>query len=111
EIDSAGLETLQIQLLHVVRSRLEDDLELLMLEETLRVLAEPPVRRPARRLHVGNTPRRRTEHSQKRLGMHRARAHLDVERLLQETAARDPEFGQFEDELLQCDHANGALAS
>ena len=47
----------------------------------------------------------RAEHAQKRLGMHRAGAHLDVERLLQEAAARGPELRQLEDELLQRDHS------
>ena len=37
-------------------------------------------------------------------------AHLDVERLLQEAAARRPELGQLEDELLQCHHV-GSSAS
>ena len=37
--------------------------------------------------------------------MHRAGAHLDVERLLQEAAARGPELRQLEDELLQRDHS------
>ena len=37
--------------------------------------------------------------------MHRPGAHLDVERLLQETAARGPELRQLEDQLLQRDHS------
>ena len=37
--------------------------------------------------------------------MHRPGAHLDVERLLQEAAARRPELGQLEDQLLERDHA------
>jgi hypothetical protein len=38
--------------------------------------------------------------------MHRAGPHLDIERLLQEAAARRPEFRQFEDQLLQRDQSS-----
>ena len=38
--------------------------------------------------------------------MHRAGAHLDIERLLQEAAAGGPELGELEDELLQRDHSS-----
>jgi hypothetical protein len=78
---------LQVQLLHVVRRRLEDDLELLVLEQPVRVLAEAAVGRPPGRLHVGDAPVGRAEHAQERLRVHRAGAHLDVEGLLEETAA------------------------
>src|SRR3990170_4115502 len=47
----------------------------------------------------------RSEHPEKRFGMHRPGAHLDVERLLKEAAPGSPEFRQLEDELLQCDHS------
>ena len=82
------LEALQVQLLHFVRRRLQDDLELMVLEQPVRVLAEPTVGRTPRRLHVGHVPRRRAEHPQKRFRVHRARTHLDVERLLQQTPTR-----------------------
>ena len=56
QVDAAGLQALQIELLHFVGRRLEDDLELLVLEEPVRVLAEAAVGRPARRLDVGDAP-------------------------------------------------------
>ena len=87
QVDAAGLEALQVQLLDLVRRRLEDHLELMVLEQAVRVLAEPAVGRAARRLHVSHVPRLRPEHAQERLGMHRAGSHLDVERLLQQAAA------------------------
>jgi len=49
-----------------------------------------------------------TEDPQERLGVHRARAHLDIERLLEEAASGNPELGQLEDQLLKSDHADGA---
>ncbi len=68
QVDAAGLEALEIQRLHIVGRRLQDDLELLMLEEAVGVLAEAPVGRPPRRLHVRDIPRRRPEHAQEGLG-------------------------------------------
>ena len=69
---------------------LQDDLELLVLHESERVRAVAPVGRPARGLHVRRAPRLRSEDAQERGRMHRARAHLDVPRLLEEAALRRP---------------------
>ena len=41
------------------------------------------------------------EHAEERLGVHRAGADLDVERLLQHTPARRPELRELEDEVLK----------
>jgi len=40
------------------------------------------------------------QHAQEGLGVHGSGAHLDIERLLEETAAGGPELGQLEDQLL-----------
>ena len=56
QVDAARFEALQIQLLHFVGRRLQNHLELVVLEEAVRVLAEAAVGRPARRLHVGDAP-------------------------------------------------------
>ena len=95
----------EIQLLHLVWRRLEDHLELVVLEQAVRVLAEAAVGRPPRRLHVGHVPGLGPEHAQERLRVHRAGSHLDVERLLEQAPARGPELRELEDELLQCDHS------
>src|SRR6516162_1391549 len=101
-VDSARFEAFEVHLLDIVGGGLEDDLKLIVLEEAVRVLAEAPVGRPAGRLDVGDIPVRRTQHAEKRLRVHRARADLDVKRLLQRAAARRPEFGQLQDEALEC---------
>ena len=90
QIDAARFEALEIQLLHVVRRRLQDDLELLVLEQPVGVLAEAAVGRTTGRLDVGDVPVLRAEHPQEGLGVHRPGAHLDVERLLQEAARERP---------------------
>ena len=113
-VDAARLEALEIELLHFVGRRLEDHLELVVLEQAVRVLAEAAVGRPARRLHVGDVPVRGPEHAQERLGVHRAGADLDVERLLQQAAARGPELRELEDEAVEASRIGespSALAS
>ena len=106
QIDAARLQTLQIELLDFVRRGLEDDLELMVFEQTVGVFAEAPIGRSPRRLDVCDAPVGRSKHAQKRFRVHRACPHFDVERLLQKTAAGGPEFGQLENELLQGQHAS-----
>ncbi len=55
-VDAARLEAVQVRLLHLVRRRLQDHLELVVLEQPVRVLAEAAVVGPPRRLHVGHAP-------------------------------------------------------
>ena len=62
-IDAAGLERLQVQVLHLVRRGLQDHLELVVLEQAVRVLAEPAIVGTTRRLDVGDVPVRGTEHA------------------------------------------------
>jgi len=100
QVDAAGFEALEVELLHFVGRRLENHLELVVLEQAVRVLAETPVGRPPRRLHVGDAPVLGPEHPQERLRMHGPGAHLDVEGLLKEAAAGRPEFRELEDQLL-----------
>jgi hypothetical protein len=45
-IDADRLEAVQIQLLHFVRRRLQDHLQLVMLEQPIRILAEASIIRP-----------------------------------------------------------------
>ena len=91
----------EVDLLHLVGRRLQDHLELVVLEQAVRVLAEPAVVGPPRRLDVGDVPVARAEHAQERLGVRRAGADLEVERLLDEAAARGPELRELEDEVLE----------
>ena len=100
-VDAARLEAVEIQLLHFVGRRLEDHLILVVLEQPVRVLAEPAVVGPPRRLHVGDAPRLRPEHAEERLRVRGAGAHFEIERLLQQAAVRGPERRQLEDEVLK----------
>ena len=58
-VDADGFETVEIDLLHFVRRRLEDHLQLVMLEQAIRILPEAAVVRAACRLDVRHVPRRR----------------------------------------------------
>jgi hypothetical protein len=100
QIDAARLETLQVEILHVVGRGLENHLELVVLEEPVRVLPKPPVGGPPRRLDVRDVPGLRAEHAQECLRMHRAGAELDVQRLLDQTPLRGPVVRQFQNQIL-----------
>ena len=90
-IDTHRLEALQIDLLNFVGRRLENHLKLMMLEDAIGILAEPAVIGAPRRLHVRHVPRFWAEYTQQRLGMGRAGADLEVERLLNDASLRRPE--------------------
>jgi len=100
-LDAARLEALQVDLLHLVGRRLEDHLELVVLEEPVGVLAEPPVVGPARRLDVGDVPVARAEDAQECLGVRGASPDLQVQGLLDEAPAGGPEVGELEDQVLE----------
>src|SRR6185436_17248504 len=100
-VDAARLEAVEIRLLHFVGRRLENHLELVVLEQAVRVLAEASVVGPARRLHVRHAPRLGTEDAEERFGVRGAGADFEVERLLQQAALRGPERRQLEYEVLK----------
>jgi hypothetical protein len=63
EVDPTRLEAIQVDLLHIIRGWFEDDLKLVMFEQTVGILAESAVGGTPRRLHVGNIPMGGTEHA------------------------------------------------
>src|SRR5262245_13449243 len=85
-IDTACLEALEIDALHLVGRRFQDHLVLMMFEQAVRVLPEPSVVGTPRRLHVRHAPWLRSEHAKERFGMRRACTDLQVQGLLQKTA-------------------------
>src|SRR5688572_469567 len=81
-----------------------------MFEQTVGVFAEAAVGRTPRRLHVRDVPVRRAQHAQERLGVHGARAHFDIERLLNDAASGAPEFLQLENEILKRHSRSGPIS-
>ena len=100
-VDPQMGEGSQIDLLRIQRRRLEDDLKLVVVLETVRVLAVPAVRGAARRLDVGNPPGLRPQDAEEGGGVKRPRPDLDIVRLLDKTSFPGPERLQGEDNVLK----------
>ena len=101
-VDAAHLEAPQVLLLDLVRRRLQDHLELVVFEQPVGILAESTVGRPPRGLHVGHLPGLRAQHSQKRLGVHRASPPTSMSRgWWIKQPMRGPEVREREDEILK----------
>ena len=101
EVDAHGSERFEVELLHVLRRRLEDELKLRVLEEPIRILAIAAVGRASRGLRIADFVRLGPEHAEKGLRGHGACADFDVVRLLQDAAALGPEALQAEEQLLK----------
>ena len=81
--------------------RLEDDLQLVVLFEAVRILAVSAVCRSPGRLDVGDPVGFGSEHPQECFGMHGARADFDVIGLLQNAALPAPEIHHRLNEILK----------
>ena len=101
QVDPHRLERFEVKLLHIHRWRLQNELELRVLEQPIGILAVSPVGRPPRRLRVAHLVRLRPQHAQKRLRTHRARAHFHVVGLLQHASSLRPERLQAEQKILK----------
>jgi hypothetical protein len=110
EVEAERLERAEVEVEDVGRRGLEHDLELVVLEQPVRVLAVAAVLRAARRLHVRGAPRLGAERAQERGGVRRARADLHVVGLQQDAALVAPVLLEAEDDLLEREHDAGRLA-
>ena len=108
-VDAARLEAIEIELLHFVGRRLQNDLILMVLEQPIRILSEPSVVRTTRRLDVGHAPRLGSQHAEQRFRMRGPGSDFQIERLLQQASMGSPERRQLENEILKC-HAQLAQA-
>jgi hypothetical protein len=107
-VDADGLQRGEVRLLDVGGRRLDQDLVLVIMLESVRVLAVAAVGGPAGRLDVGRGPGLGPETAEERRGVERARAFFDVVRLPQEAALFRPEFFQRHDHFLE---RHGVLVS
>src|SRR6201996_2374423 len=96
QVDSYRGQRFEIDLLYALRRRLQNHLELCVLEETVRILPVASVRRTTRGLRVGNVKGTWPEYTQECLRRHGACAHFDVVGLLKHAAAGRPEGLQVE---------------
>ena len=100
-VDPEYTEGFQVQLLHVVRGRLEDYLQLKVASQAKWILAVAGVRRTTRWLDEGDSVGLRSEDPQEALRMHGPRPHLDIVRLLDDAAAVSPVTLEIENQSLQ----------
>jgi hypothetical protein len=102
KVQANRFQAIQVKALNIGRGRLEYHLELVVLEETVWILAVPPVGGPTRRLDVSDAIRVRPEHTEKRFGVHRPCPNLNVVGLLDYAPSIAPIFLQLKDEVLKC---------
>ena len=74
QVDTDGLEAAEVLIDNIVRRRLQDDLELLVLIQAVRIFAVTAIRGPAAWLHICDAIRLGAEHAKERLRAHRPRA-------------------------------------
>ena len=94
-------ERVQIQLLHILRRRLQDHLILIIVLQPVGVLAIAAVGGPARGLDKGGVPGPRPQRAQGGGGMEGARPHLIVIGLQDQAALGRPEILQGQDQVLK----------
>ena len=110
-IDSEGGQRFEIQILDVVRRRLQDHLELIVTVDPERVLAVAAVHRASGGGAVCDAPRLRPEDAEEGVRVHRPRPDLHVVRLLQHGPLRGPELLQRQDQLLKIErHVSSVLS-
>jgi len=97
EVYAEGSEALEIKILNVSRSGLQDDLILMVFVETIGIVPVSTVSRTARRHHIGDSIGLRPQDPQEGLGSHRAGSYFHVVGLLQHTPLAVPELLQGED--------------
>jgi len=100
-INAEGSQAVQVALLRVAGIRLQDHLVLVVLLPAVGVLAVAPVRRPHRRLEVGDVPGLGTQHPQGRGRVQRAGADLAVVRMPDHTTVIGPELAEAHDNSLE----------
>jgi hypothetical protein len=97
QINSDRVERFKIEILHIIRGRFQDDLQLSVFEQSIRVLAIAAVCGPARGLHIRHPVGIRTEDAKESFRRHGTCANLNVVWLLQHAAVLSPKCLQAKD--------------
>ncbi len=101
QINADRAERFKVEFLHVLRRRLQDYLQLQVLEQPVGILPVTPVGRTPRRLYVSHLIRIRPKHAQECFRSHGSGAHFDVVGLLDDRSTLSEKSLQLEDELLE----------
>ena len=104
QVDANGFKTAKVLFEHIVGCGLQDDLQLLVLIETVAVFTVAAVGWAAAGLNVGNLIGLRTEYAQKCFGRHGAGPDFEIVRFLDDGATVGPVALQFEDCVLKGIH-------
>ncbi len=108
EVDAERLERAEVELLRVARVGLEDDLELRVRLQPVRVLAVAAVIRAHGGLDVRDVPRLGPEHAHDGVGVHRPRTDLGVVGLHDHASAVGPVLLQRQQGILHRQHVGHA---
>src|SRR5258708_22408295 len=101
QINADRAERLEVKLLHILRRRLQDHLQLQVLEQAVGILPITPISRTPRRLNISNLIRIRPKHAKECLRSHGPGAHFNVIRLLNNRPALSVKGLELEDEFLE----------
>src|SRR6202521_4654248 len=101
EIDAEGAQTLEGDVLHILRGGFEDHLKLSVLIEAIGILAVTTVGGPTAGLYVADPVGGRSEHAKKSFRGHGAGAHFHIVRLLQDAALIHPKMRELQDQFLE----------
>src|SRR5690606_22099544 len=109
-VHADAAQRFQVELLDVRRVRLEHYLELVIVLQTVGVLAVAAIGGPAGRLHIGGVPGFRTDGAQEGGGVEGAGAHFHIVGLQDHAALFGPELLQGQDQVLEGAHGGRSLA-
>ena len=104
------LQRAQVQFLEVVRVRLQDDLELVVVLQAVRVFAVAAVSRATTGLHVSGVPGFRADGAQKRGSVESAGAYFHIVGLKYHATLLGPVLLEGEDQVLEGTHGWRRLA-
>src|SRR4029077_7988029 len=103
EVDPNCRQALQVDVLHIDRRGLEDDLKLQVLVQAVGILTVGAVGGPTARLSVRHAIRNGSEDAQEGFRVHGPCPDLHIVRLLQYAALPHPKLRQFQNQILKCD--------
>jgi len=101
QVDANGAQRCEVEVLHIGRRRLEDDLILHVLEEAIGILTVAAIGGAARGLNVSDAIGLGAEHAKECLGSHGASADFNIVGLLQNATVIGPKTLQTKNEFLK----------
>ena len=101
QVDADGAQTLQVDVLHIDRRRLQDHLKLRVLIQPVGILPVATVGGPTTGLNKSNPISLWAEHPQESFRMHGACTHLNVIGLLENATLLHPKLRELQNQILE----------